>query len=76
MTCSPDARQLCPPEELQVSPVLMSLEIWGHRYCGDWSTLEENELILDNTELAQLDSSAAVCVKVASLSYFECSTYI
>ena len=50
MTCWPDARQLCPPEELQVSPVLMSVKNWGHRYYGDWSTLEENELVLDNTK--------------------------
>lgn len=50
VTCWPGARQLCSPEELQISPMLMSLEIWGHEYRGDSSTLEENELILDGTE--------------------------
>lgn len=42
--------ELCLPEELQASPVLVSLEIWGHVYCGDWTPVKENALILDDIQ--------------------------
>lgn len=40
--------KLCLPEELRIP--LVWLEIWGHLYCGNSSTLEENALTLDDIE--------------------------
>lgn len=41
---------LCLPEKLQISLMLVLLKICDHVYCGDSSTVEENEFILDDIE--------------------------